>query len=366
MTNWREIFAAVAVGVAIASAGKLPLPAQSQVQEFYKPSPAPAVVAPSPSAAPMTTTAPTATSRRMKIQISVTSPDDLKVKEGNKIDAGDILADRDRERSRLTSQKQQLQLSKTRIAGAIVLKPAPPAPVPAVKELPPISYEEQKSRIDTAKLDVDRARERLDIQQRKLDAIKLIPENELPAAVLSHEEAVMRDYERKLAEAESNFSLVQSQLQSAKDSRAYDEYKASLEEARRQEEANQATLTYQRQLQESLQDERNKQFQISQIDAKLQEVDNQIAQLSTIKAPYAGTIKRIKWLGQNNNLLAVELTLIASTSTNSSTFTSANGSRVVNKSNAEAITNGNTNTETKPNAKETAPTSSGDTTDRRN
>lgn len=340
MSYWRDIAIAGIMGIAIASLSKLPLPALSQAESK---SVTPVTVVPSPVTIPATA----ATGKRMKIQISVTSPDDLKVKEGNKIDAGDVIADRDRERSRLAAQKQQLKLSLERISKTGILKPAAPAPVPEVKRLPPISYEEEKSRIDSAKLEVDKAREKLDIQQRKLDAIKLIPENDLPAAVVVHEEAVVRDAEQKVSEAEANLALVQSQLQSSKDQRAYNEYKASIEQAQRVEQENQAQLSYQRQIQEVQQQERDRQYQIAQVEAKLQEVDNAIAQLSTVKAPYPGVVKRIKWLGQRDNILDVELTLITTGTAN--TFTTANSfakptANSDTRSKATAKTSGETST----------------------
>jgi multidrug efflux pump subunit AcrA (membrane-fusion protein) len=49
--------------------------------------------------------------RRLTIKVSVAEPSDLKVKEGDRIKTGQLIADRSRERTRLNSQKQQLALS---------------------------------------------------------------------------------------------------------------------------------------------------------------------------------------------------------------------------------------------------------------
>ena len=52
-----------------------------------------------------------------------------------------------------------------------------------------------------------------------------------------------------------------------------------------------------------------REYSKAQIAAQIQEVDNAISQLGTVKAPYEGTIKKVKWTGQSNHALSVELTL---------------------------------------------------------
>ncbi len=52
-----------------------------------------------------------------------------------------------------------------------------------------------------------------------------------------------------------------------------------------------------------------REYSKAQIAAQIQEVDNAISKLGTVKAPYEGTIKKVKWTGQSNHALSVELTL---------------------------------------------------------
>ena len=52
-----------------------------------------------------------------------------------------------------------------------------------------------------------------------------------------------------------------------------------------------------------------REYSKAQIAAQIQEVDNTISKLGTVKAPYEGTIKKVKWTGQSNHALSVELTL---------------------------------------------------------
>ena len=71
---------------------------------------------------------------------------------------------------------------------------------------------------------------------------------------------------------------------------------------------NQARLNYQRQLAEYEQRLTDREFQVTQLQEKLNNVDNAIARsapakliatLAVIKSPYNGTIRRVKWLGQS-------------------------------------------------------------------
>jgi multidrug resistance efflux pump len=74
---------------------------------------------------------------------------------------------------------------------------------------------------------------------------------------------------------------------------------------------NQARSNYERQLAEYQQRLGNREFQVAQVKAKLQEVDNAIASLATVKAPYSGTVRRVKWLGQSpDGSLTAKITLI--------------------------------------------------------
>jgi hypothetical protein len=52
-----------------------------------------------------------------------------------------------------------------------------------------------------------------------------------------------------------------------------------------------------------------REYSKAQIETQIQTFDSQIEQLSTVRAPYEGTIKKVKWTGQSNNTLTVELTL---------------------------------------------------------
>ncbi len=54
-------------------------------------------------------------SRRLTINVSISDPEDLKVKEGDQVKPGQLLADRGRERRRLEAQTKQLNLAMHRL-----------------------------------------------------------------------------------------------------------------------------------------------------------------------------------------------------------------------------------------------------------
>jgi hypothetical protein len=99
----------------------------------------------------LTQQSPSTSPRRLTIKVSVAEPSDLKVKEGDRIKTGQLIADRSRERTRLTSQKQQLTLSLQKLQSYTPLAPTPPQPVPSVKALPPTSYLEHEAEGEKAK-----------------------------------------------------------------------------------------------------------------------------------------------------------------------------------------------------------------------
>jgi hypothetical protein len=101
----------------------------------------------------------------------------------------------------------------------------------------------------------------------------------------------------------------ESQLTTAKEQRAYIEYQRQLEQTRRA-----IAISQQHQAIQQTESERQvllaeREYSIAQIETQIQEIDYQIEQLSTVKAPYEGTIKKVKWTGQSDHILTALVTL---------------------------------------------------------
>jgi biotin carboxyl carrier protein len=240
----------------------------------------------------------------------VAEPNDLKIKEGQQVKVGQIIADRELQRSRLSFQKQQLKISLTRLETANITPPAPPTATPTVNSLPPISYLEHEAAVEKTKAAIASVSSELDLKKQEIDYLSKVPN--LDPVILEHERTKLAELQRNHTAAVREYQLAMGKLQSAKDSRKYQEYQATVDQARRVEESNQTRLNYQRQLAEYEQRLTDREFQVTQIKTKLNEVENAISNLAQVKAPYAGVVRRVKWLGQSpDGSLTAEITLMA-------------------------------------------------------
>ena len=251
----------------------------------------------------------TTTPRRLNITVNVTEPEDLKVSEGEQVEKGEIIADRERERNRLTAQQKQLQLSLDRLKAASITPPLSPQKVPTVMALPPVSYLEHEAAVEKTKAAIASVESELELKQEEINYLKGV--KNLDPIILEHEQAKLKQLKQEHTAVVRDYQLAMGKMQSAKDSRKYQEYQASLNSARRVEEMNQARLNYQRQLAEYEQRLTDREFQVTQLQEKLNNVENAIATLSVVKSPYNGTVRRIKWLGQSaDGSLTAEVTLM--------------------------------------------------------
>jgi hypothetical protein len=103
--------------------------------------------------------------------------------------------------------------------------------------------------------------------------------------------------------------VAQSKLTTAKEKRAYIEYQRQLEQTRRAIAIEQQHQAIQRQESERSRLLTEREFSQAQIEAKIQDIDYQIIQLSSVLAPYDGTIKKVKWTGQSDHNLTAVVTL---------------------------------------------------------
>lgn len=317
-------------------------------------------------------TNPSGSPRILKFSLSLSSPKDLKVHQGDTVTAGEVLADRVEERSRLTIQRKSLALAYQQIQQRVLLKPPVPLVSPTVRALPPISYAEEtaqiqsaamavseaekalqqqsdsikimpleeSSAVDSAQIKVENQQRLLENQKQKLQAVQLL--KDLPPEVEIHETEMLKRRESELQQATAeyqqasskltiavnarnerlaqlatalqktrgDYQLAIAKLQTKKDTRAYAEYEASVTAARRAEEKNQAQQSYYRQLQDFQQQERDRSFQLAQLTSKIAEVNEKLSTISVVTSPYSGKVRRVKVMGQTNNSLSVELTLV--------------------------------------------------------
>jgi hypothetical protein len=188
----------------------------------------------------LTTTPPAAAPQRLTINVTVADPEDLKVAEGDRIDVGQLIADRGQEKRQLEAQEAQLKLSLQRLQSSTTTAPLPPAQPPAIASP---TYLEQEAAIDRAKATVDLAELAIANKQQELTYLAELPH--LDPLVMEHEQA-------KLAELQRNHTAAVREYQLAMGKRSTAEYQHSVTVAADVTSRNQAVMDYQQQWAEYL------------------------------------------------------------------------------------------------------------------
>jgi hypothetical protein len=254
---------------------------------------------------------------KIEIELTLGNPNDLKVKPGDKISAGQTLSNRVSERNRLQAQKKQLQLSLEKLN--LPITPIPqPKPIPEISKLPPVSYASEEAAIRYSKQNLKEAENAIAIQQKKIDSIDRLLTNspDKPTTekgnlklVIEHERASLKNLEATRQEAQIQLEVQESKLTTAREQRAYIEYQRQLEQTQRAIALQQQWLSMQNWESEHSRLVAEREYGKAQISAQIQEIDYQIEQLSTVRAPYEGTIKKVKWTGQSDHHLTALVTL---------------------------------------------------------
>ena len=260
-----------------------------------------------------------------KISLQVTEPNDLKVKAGSTVSAGQVIADQEGERDRLEAKKAELTLAIERLKNQLItkpqkpLEPLAPKPVPPLRQLGDISYQQYEAAVEKAKKELDRTQAQLSLKQRQTDYIKGI--EGIDPAIIEHELVASTELEAKVKDSSIEINLAEGKLITAKQERQQKEYQHSLDVAKRIEEANTAQSFYQRQVAENLiayqrqssdyeKEQRERDYRLTQTALQLSTIDDSISKLSVIRSPYDGTIRRVKFVGQVDNKLGVDITIL--------------------------------------------------------
>ncbi|MGA7934847.1 MAG: hypothetical protein WCA35_14980 [Kovacikia sp.] len=182
--------------------------AQAVSQSLPSPTPAP-IPAESVMSAPQ---------RRFQIKLTLSAPEDLKVKDGDQLQAGQILADRVRDRSRLAFQQQQLQAQLNRLRLQLQ------QPVPDVAGLPTASFLSEVAEVERLKIKATDAQRVKEQQQRKLDLLQTMPKTDLPEPTIPHEQGVLEQKQRLLDQALAEVETAKGKLAKAQSDRQFQEY----------------------------------------------------------------------------------------------------------------------------------------------
>jgi hypothetical protein len=315
---------------------------------------------------------PTQSSKRLKIEIDVTSPGDLLVKEGQTVTANQLIADRQSERSTLTAQLQETNLSIERLKLAPKVSPLPPAGVKTLTTLPPkTSYGEEQAQIKAAaakigdlerkyvlaqaasktplpetekvrgsKLEVKQAEEKIARHQQKIDALKTL--EDIDQAVKDHEQVKLRELNRALIESQSKLEqdiategiarstrsshladaqfqiteaqrelqLARARLITATAKRQQLEFDYQNKQTERGEQVQRLELERVKLMETSKLQVHDREYQVAQLMLKKAQVQKQLETIGVVRTPHQGTIRRVKLVAQHGNLLRYEVSLI--------------------------------------------------------
>lgn len=316
---------------------------------------------------------PTKSGKLIKIDAVISEPADIKVNPGQRIKAGEILADRTKERGQLEFQKQQLQNSLAQLNSYRIIEPTPPEDAPLISPLPESDYSTNLAEINKARLkvaliqkqlgfagatsniapdtvvsDIEDKKQRLieaerllEIQERKLDQISQMM---LPTYYLEHEQVKLQESQQAVelaksdlatSEAKSNeainsnqsklqelniqlelaqadLRLAESGLEKAKSERQKEEYDHSLTLARRIEESNQAKSFYEQERNKAQDSKRDLEYKKASIVSQINQVSEKLNAIAVVKSPYNGEIRRVKINNQTNNNLNATITIVSS------------------------------------------------------
>jgi len=227
----------------------------------------------------------------IKVRVQISRREDLRVKTGDKLKTGDVIADRDKERAALLSQKKQAELSLERLKNLMLLK-AEELNKPI---MPDTSFAEFEANIRRASVLVAAAKRNVKLQESRIEEIERLPFPGDMSIITQHETARLELLKGELLEAESNLALERAKLETAKANRSYAEQKDALE-------IQKAKITIGEQ---RVSIETN----ITQLEAQITSLNGQIVSLSAVRAPFNGTVKKISWEGQTNDEITVVISV---------------------------------------------------------
>jgi hypothetical protein len=236
----------------------------------------------------------------LEIKLTINSPRDLNVRQGDSVEAGQVLASRSHERRRLLAQRRMLDAQAQQIEAQIKTAEKSIALLEWLgSDLPPASFASEQAAISRAEAEAAITARKVAVQKRRLAALPAaIPPGFDNQAVESHEAAKLSFVQDSERQALAEIELQKAKLISAKEARAFEEKRHAVETARQ-------LLTAQSQQQQAV-------IARSQLLAQIATIDLSLAQLAEVCAPFSGSAKRIEWENQHDQTITVVLYLAVS------------------------------------------------------
>lgn len=229
--------------------------------------------------------------KRHRIQVQVISLNDLKIAEGSQVAAGQIISDRTDERESLEAQRNQIDISIKQLS----------TPTSKVSDLPPANFAVQEAAIARIKSEIE-----------LMDTKPLLPATPAPFFKFKDEKL------RNLLEPEKMNKVAESIRTEASERAKVSESKAKLAlelnqaiaaldkaQSDHQHQQYQHSLNLIRQQSEM----QRQQYQVASLVAQKQEIEAKLREITQIKSPVAGKVRRIKNLGQKDRQINLEVVI---------------------------------------------------------
>ncbi len=166
--------------------------------------------------------------------------------------------------------------------------------------MPDASFAEFEANIRRASILVEAAKRNIKLQENRIEQIEKLPFPGDMSKITQHETARLARFKGELLEAESNLALERAKLETAKANRNYTEQKDALEIQKAKITVGEQRITI--------------ETNITQIEVQITNLDARIILLSAVRAPFAGTVRKIAWEGQTNDEITVVISVDVSDS----------------------------------------------------
>jgi hypothetical protein len=229
-------------------------------------------------------------SKRHRIQVQVISLNDLKIVEGSEVAAGQIISDRTEERQSLEAERNQIDNAIQQLS----------IPASQVAELPPPNFAVEEAAIEQLKNELKLLESRpsqvqgetffrfKDENLRKLLEPEKLEKVAEKVAESANNQIKLSESKAKLA-GQLNSAI--AALHKAKSNYQHQQYEHSLNLVRQQAEMQ------------------RQQYQIASLVGKKQEIEGKLREITQIKSPVSGRIRRIKNLGQKDRQINLEVVI---------------------------------------------------------
>ena len=223
---------------------------------------------------------------RHKINCNVTSLEDVKVIEKQAVSVGQTLCDRTEQRSSLENKKQQLELS---------LQQKPTVSIAAEQlTLPPADFSVYEAAIIAARAELNRL--------ESLPIVETFHYDTTMAQIMEPQRFNQQQkQQQQIADARYQLAEAISDLNQAKMERQEQEFKWLSQQQQRQQQL----------LIEQQKSEQQWQYQKAMILNNIQDVEEKLEELTAVKSPYSGSVRRVKVVSQSERNINIEISLIA-------------------------------------------------------